>query len=101
MKLTKGGKLDRPNLCCLCERTPPIDAPVIDTGRYFDGFPHNLQGRRYVCEICIKSMCKFIDLIPMKQVEEIISERDQALLELKELKAVFSRLSESVGSVRT
>jgi len=79
MKLTEGGRLERPNICWLCERTPDIGMPVIDTEKYFDGWPYNLQGRRYVCERCIKEMLKFFgfaedDAIIQAQIAQLRAE---------------------------
>jgi len=74
MKLTYGGKLDRPNVCFLCETTPDHGTKVIDTERYFDGHPFNLQGRRYVCEKCINSMLVYFDLATHVEVERAQAE---------------------------
>ena len=70
LKLTEGGKLDRPNVCFLCETTPPHGMKVVDTERYFDGHPFNLQGRRYVCEKCINSMLVFFDFVDLNRLEQ-------------------------------
>jgi hypothetical protein len=68
MKLTEGGKLERPNICTICERTPEVGTKVVDTERYFEGWPYVLQGRRYVCEKCIKEMLKFFDFADRNEV---------------------------------
>jgi len=68
MKLTEGGKLERPNICTICERTPEVGTKVVDTERYFEGWPYVLQGRRYVCDRCIKEMLKFFDFADRNEV---------------------------------
>lgn len=69
MKLTVGGKLERPNVCFLCETTPAEGTKVVDTERYFDGFPLSLQGRRYVCSRCINQMVEFFGFTTLEKVE--------------------------------
>ena len=86
MKLTEGGKLERPNLCFLCETTPDHGTKVIDTERYFDGHPFNLQGRRYVCEKCINSMLVHFDLADRATVERAEQETLNAQMILRGLK---------------
>lgn len=86
MKLTEGGKLERPNVCFLCETTPDHGTKVIDTERYFDGHPYTLQGRRYVCEKCINSMLKFFDFADLATVERAEAERLHAEQVLRGLK---------------
>lgn len=86
MKLTYGGKLERPNLCFLCERTPAIGTKVVDTERYFDGWPANLQGRRYVCESCVNDMTKFFGYADLATVERADAEAQLARNILKGLK---------------
>jgi len=86
MKLTYGGKLERPNLCFLCETTPDHGTKVIDTERYFDGHPYNLQGRRYVCEKCINSMLVHFDLADRATVERAENAELQAQMVLRGLK---------------
>lgn len=68
MKVTEGGKLERPNVCFLCETTPAVGSKVIDTERYFEGWPATLQGRRYVCERCVIEMFKFFDFASRSEV---------------------------------
>jgi len=82
VKLTEGGRLDRPNVCTICERTPEIGTKVIDTERYFDGWPATLQGRRYVCERCINEMVKFFDFASHNEVAQaqIAQERAEAVV---------------------
>ena len=86
MKLTEGGRLQRPNLCFLCETTPDHGTKVIDTERYFDGHPFNLQGRRYVCEKCINSMLVHFDLADRATVERAENDTLQAQRVLQGLK---------------
>lgn len=73
MKVTTGGKLERPNICFLCETTPQAGTKVIDTERYFDGWPHNLQGRRYVCERCVTEMFKFFEFASRDEVTQAVA----------------------------
>lgn len=87
MKLTEGGKLDRPNVCTICERTPDIGEECVDTERYFDGFPHNLRGRRYICKKCVTDAAKLISgLVSQKEYDAIVGELAAANLELKQIK---------------
>lgn len=86
MKLTEGGKLERPNVCFLCETTPAHGTKVIDTERYFDGHPFNLQGRRYVCEKCINDMVKFFNFADRDAVDRAYSEANEARLVLRSFK---------------
>lgn len=86
MKITEGGKLDRPNVCFLCETTPPHGMKVVDTERYFDGHPYNLQGRRYVCEKCINSMLVFFDFVDLNRLEQAELEAKNAQNILRGLK---------------
>lgn len=99
MKLTFGGQLERPNLCFLCETTPPIGTKVVDTERYFDGFPHTLRGRRYVCEKCVNSMVKFFDLADARTVEVARSEELRAQLLLRGLKLRLDKLVDDLQKV--
>lgn len=87
MKLVKGGELQRPNLCTICERTPAIGEVVIDTEKYFDGFPHNLQGKRYVCKRCSQEFARLIrgDVVEA-EYQRVVMERDNALEKLKRIK---------------
>lgn len=101
MKLTEGGKLDRPNLCTICERTPEIGAPVVDTEKYFDGYPHNLQGRRYVCDKCADSINRLIQGdVTEEQHQLVVEELSAKTRELLELKRLFEDLGAKVGSIR-
>jgi hypothetical protein len=99
MKLTFGGKLDRPNVCFLCETTPEPGSKVIDTERYFDGFPHNLRGRRYVCEKCVNSMVKFFDLADLATVERAQAEAQFAQDMLQGLKRRVYDLFEDLRQI--
>jgi hypothetical protein len=102
MKLTEGGKLERPNVCFLCETTPAAGSKVIDTERYFDGWPANLHGRRYVCERCINDMVKFFEFTTLEHVRQAqldVLERDAIIrgikLRLDALYGDIKRLTEN------
>ena len=69
MKLTEGGRLERPNICWICKRTPPIGSVVVDTEKHFEGYPFELNGRLYVCETCATQIAGFFDLVDKNQVE--------------------------------
>lgn len=73
MKLTKGGKLEPPNICFLCETTPAIGSDVVDTERYFDGWPATLRGRRYVCQRCVEGMLKFFNFATDDEITRAVS----------------------------
>jgi len=99
MKLTEGGRLERPNVCFLCETTPGHGTKVIDTERYFDGHPYNLQGRRYVCERCINDMLKFFDFADIATVERANAEKLQAEQILRGLKLRLNTLFEDLRNI--
>lgn len=86
MKLVEGGKLQRPNVCWICQRTPAIGSPVIDTEKYFEGYPHNLQGRMYVCEKCALEIAKHFDLADAETIRLARREAEQAAFILRGLK---------------
>ena len=99
MKLTKGGTLERPNLCTICERTPGVGERVVDTEKYFDGFPVNLQGRRYVCERCATEMFKFFDYATQEEVWLARREEAQAKAILRGLKFRLDELSNDLRRI--
>ncbi len=78
MKLTEGGRLERPNICWICSRTPEVGSAVIDTEKVFDGYPYNLNGRMYVCETCATQIAGFFDLVSKDAVEIAQNEQKRA-----------------------
>lgn len=99
MKLTEGGRLERPNLCWICERTPAIGTPVIDTERYFDGHPFSLQGRRYVCLKCVQEMAKFFGFVPSERMEQAEIAKQRAEGVVRGVKLQLDRLSNELKAL--
>lgn len=97
MKLTEGGRLERPNLCWICKRTPPVGSAVIDTEKYFEGWPHDLQGRQYVCEACATQMASFFGFAARDEVE--IAQTAQARAEAV-VRGVKQRLDTMIADLK-
>lgn len=97
MKLTEGGRLERPNACTICERTPEIGEEVIDTERYFDGWPASLHGRRYICKKCATEAAKLVSgLISQREYDFIVGELKAARLEIINHKALLGTIQEAL-----
>lgn len=100
MKLTKGGSLARPNVCFICETTPPIDSKVIDTERFYDpGYQTRLGGEKYVCEKCVNQMASFFEFASADRVHIAEHQANQDRLILRGLKWRLDALFEDLRHI--
>jgi hypothetical protein len=81
MQLINKSDLLAPGVCVLCEGSPADEHKIVDTLKNLvTGFPHQLEGRKYVCEACIKNVGEVIGLVSAE-------DRDEAVLKAAEAEA--------------
>lgn len=82
MQLINKSDLLAPGVCVLCESSPADEHKIVDTLKdLVTGFPFFLNGRKYVCEACIKNLGEVIGLTSAEAQAE--AERKAADAEAK------------------
>jgi hypothetical protein len=79
MQLINKSDLLAPGVCALCESSPSDESKIVDTLKNLvTGFPHQLEGRKYVCQACIAALGEVIDLIPAAVQREAVQKAADA-----------------------
>jgi hypothetical protein len=79
MQLINKSDLLAPGVCVLCESSPSDEVKIVDTLKNLvTGFPFQLQGRKYVCEACIRALGDVIELIPADVERAAVQKSDDA-----------------------
>lgn len=86
--------MQAPGLCFVCETAP--QAGVVDTLQNFTpGFPSNLDGRKYVCDGCVKALAEAGGFYATEDVVTAVARADAAVARFN---AVRDHVAEVVKS---
>lgn len=77
--------MQAPGLCFVCETAP--QAGVVDTLQNFTpGFPSNLDGRKYICDGCVKSAAEACGFYASDDVAAANAKAEAAVSDLNALR---------------
>lgn len=86
-----------PGVCFICELRPTEAQSAIDTRRDFNaGGPCYLNGRRYVCESCVKDMARAFGLIDAEKADALVIENDVLRQEVSAMKDRAKQIAEQI-----
>ena len=68
-KLNDRSEMQAPGICFVCECAP--QGEVVDTNANFTaGFPSSLEGRKYICDGCVKGAAGVLGLVSSEKQEQ-------------------------------
>ena len=96
MQVTDRFNLLPPSICIICEESP--SGRVIDTLRNLKtGVASVLNGRKYVCERCVKEMGKHVDLVGSEEFKQAQVDKEFAEAQLARFRGAVSEVAEEVS----
>jgi hypothetical protein len=96
MQVTDRFNLLPPSICIICEESP--SGRVIDTLRNLKtGVASVLNGRKYVCERCVKEMGKLVDLVGNEEFKQAKVDQEFAEAQLARFRGAVVEVAEEVS----